>query len=116
MSRFQADTFVNLQGAITAETAKAILFLVESVRGIGVEPEYQKSIWIPISQVKQIVRHAPGKDEKDSLVVKEWIWNAKVEDTWQGKSPETMGAQESISEEDLDDYDNIVDLEEGPPF
>ena len=114
MSRFsRPPPPVTLHGHIMTETCKAALFFVQAVGKAEIEAEHCKYIWLPLSQINKIIRHAPNTDERDSLEVKEWIWRSKIEDHWNGNSPEKLGSSEVDLEQDLDEAEYP---EEGPPF
>lgn len=115
----QTEQHIQLSGTIVNETLKAILFLVEGVDGRAVPEHLQKSIWLPISQVPKTMRQSHlHTNMPDILHVKEWIWKQKINDSWDGEDP-SQQAEDDVSREqaiDPDEYDDLIDDEEGPPF
>ena len=112
MSR-PGDKLIQLSGKILGETTKAVRFSVEGVAGFGLSQNLFRTVWLPLSQIKTIVRQPPASPEDDTLEVSEWIWRQKIEDSWGGNDPVKAGTSEVDLEqaddlEDLEDYDDEV--------
>ena len=97
------DTYIALQGRKMGETEKAVRFLVLETPDGSIPKEKQKGIWLPLSQIKSLTTAAPGSDDPDVVTCKEWIWKAKIGDTWAGINPAV--APSSLNIDDLDDID-----------
>lgn len=114
MSKFsnQPEKYVVLQGTKFAETDKAVRFYVKAVGGEAIPQSLWKSLWLPLSQIKSMLTAAPGSDDLDEVMVKEWIWKAKIQDDYEGKDPTVLESFETVlddEDEDTGDYDD-------PPF
>lgn len=118
MSR-PGDKLIQLSGKILGETTKAVRFSVEGVAGFGLSQNSFRTVWLPLSQIKAIVRQPPASSEDDTLEVSEWIWRQKIEDSWGGNDPVKAGTSE-VDLEQADDLDDLEDLEdyddEVPPW
>lgn len=113
------DTYIALQGRKMGETEKAVRFLVLETPDGSIPKEKQKGIWLPLSQIKSITTAAPGSDDPDVVTCKEWIWKAKIGDTWAGINPAVAPASLNKADADfLDNQDNFEDDfdDNGPPF
>lgn len=75
MSRTSNDTKITLTGTKSAETAKAVLFIVQKISGEKVTLENPKQ-WFPFSQVTRMTTD-PSCAGNDQLVVSQWICKEK---------------------------------------
>lgn len=75
----RTNTYHSIEGYISGETEKAILFDVRKIVGEELYDghEHKKKVWFPISQVSKIIRQPKGSLELDCLMVSEWILRQK---------------------------------------
>lgn len=75
MPRETNDTAVTIEGYAFGETAKALNFEIHTIS--GEEIASPKKEWFPFSQLKKIVRQPKNSQERDMIIVSEWICKQK---------------------------------------